>query len=151
MPLVLESSDVVTVARVGDTGDAPWLLPAWSARATWLRAREWLSRSISRPRRPGSQDSSHRLCGLWLARLAQGSRNAIHLFPTSALCSSLVKFVAKTRVADAPLRAQARKSAASAALGNRVVHRLCIGPATVVLDGCEHLRIVLRIQPKASM
>jgi four helix bundle protein len=32
------------------------------------------------------------------------------------LCLSLVKLVAKTRVADAQLRAQARKSAASAAL-----------------------------------
>jgi four helix bundle protein len=32
------------------------------------------------------------------------------------LCLSLVKLVAKTRIADAQLRAQARKSAASAAL-----------------------------------
>src|SRR5450432_1463708 len=34
------------------------------------------------------------------------------------LCLSLVKLVAKTRVADAQLRAQARKSAASAALNS---------------------------------
>jgi hypothetical protein len=30
--------------------------------------------------------------------------------------------------------------------GNRVVRRLFIGPATVLLDGWEHLRTVLRIQ-----
>jgi four helix bundle protein len=126
------------------------------------------------------------------------------------LCLSLVKLVAKTRVADAQLRAQARKSAASAALncaegaarqtradksrayaialcecceacaaitagqptllqdakhwlgsrgapaadavsedferGHRVVRRLFIGQVTVLLDGWEHLRTVLRIQ-----